>query len=416
MKDSSCGRDRRGAGAGLNRATRTPWGLVGLLVAAGIVAAFHVGKVPPSIPSIRAELSASLEQAGWLLSIVNLITALSGMAIALTADRFGHRRLVLLGTALSVAASGLGAFSGSVDALLVGRFVEGLGFIAVVVALPTLLLRIARPTDQRLTMTLWTVYMPAGAGTMMLIAAVVVPGTSWRVAWLVAAAASALMLALLLLRAGPRHELDPLPIKRRPVLHEMAEVASIGGPLAIALCFGAYSCCWYTVIGFLPTLQVDHLGFSTSTAAIFTAAVTFVNVVGNLAAGWLMRHGLPRVVLIVGASVSMALCAAGIFVDGMPDPMRLVLAGVYSAVIGVVPAALFTALPVHTPRPELVGASTGLLMQGSNIGGLLGPPITGALVVAGGWPAAAWLTSVALGIAAAAGLFLHWRERRRLGA
>ncbi len=408
-------RSRR-QGDALNRTSRTPWGLVGLLVAAGIVAAFHVGKVPPSIPSIRAELGASLGQAGWLLSIVNLITALGGMAIAMTADRFGHRRLVLLGTALSVAASGLGAFAGSVDALLVGRFFEGLGFIAVVVAIPTLLLRIARAADQRLAMTLWTVYMPAGAGSMMLIAAVVLPGTSWRVAWLVAAAASALMLAALLLRALPRRELDALPVKRRPVLHEMAEVASTGGPLAIALCFGAYACCWYAVIGFLPTLQVDHLGFSTSTAAVVTAAVTIVNVGGNLAAGWLMRHGLPRVVLIVGASASMALCAAGIFVDGVPDLLRLVLAGVYSAVIGVVPAALFTALPVHTPRPELVGASTGLLMQGSNIGGLLGPPITGALVVAGGWPAAAWLTSVALGIAAAAGLFLHWRERRRLGA
>ena len=112
----------------------------------------------------------------------------------------------------------------------------------------------------------------------------------------------------------------------------------------------------------------------------------------------------------------MAFCAAGIFVDGVPDLLRLVLAGVYSAVIGVVPGALFTAIPVHSPRPELVGASTGLLMQGSNFGGLLGPPITAALVVAGGWPAAAWLTSAALGIAAAAGLFLHWRERRKLGA
>jgi MFS family permease len=90
-----------------------------LLVAAGIVAAFHVGKVPPSIPSIREELGASLEQAGWLLSMVNLITALGGMAIALTADRFGHRRLILIGTSLAVAASGLGAFAGSVDALLV---------------------------------------------------------------------------------------------------------------------------------------------------------------------------------------------------------------------------------------------------------------------------------------------------------
>ncbi|MDI1285135.1 MAG: MFS transporter [Reyranella sp.] len=379
-----------------------------------MVAAFHVGKVPPALPSILKDLDASLRQAGWLLSTINLVTALGGMAIALSADRFGHRLLVLLGTALCFAASLLGAFAGSVNALLVGRVFEGLGFIAVVVALPTLLLRIARPADQRLVMTLWTSYMPAGAGSMMLIAAVVLPGTSWRVAWLVAAAASALMLAALLLRALPRRELDSVPVKRRPVLHEMAEVASSGGPLAIALCFGAYSCCWFAVIGFLPTLQVERLGFATSTAAIVTALVTIVNVGGNLGAGWLMHHGLPRVAVIAGAAVSMAFCAAGIFVDGVPDLLRLVLAGVYSAVIGVVPGALFTALPVHAPRPELVGASTGLLMQGSNIGALIGPPITGALVASAGWPSAAWLTSVALGVMAAAGLFLHWRETRRI--
>lgn len=378
------------------------------------MAAFHVGKVPPALPSIIGEFDATLRQAGWLLSTINLITALGGMAIALTADRFGHRLLVLLGTALCFTASLLGAFAGSVDTLLVGRVFEGLGFIAVVVALPTLLLRIARPADQRLVMTLWTSYMPAGAGSMMLIAAVVLPGTSWRIAWLVASGASALMLVALLLRALPRHELDPVPVRRRPVLHEMAEVASSGGPLAIALCFGAYSCCWFAVIGFLPILQVERLGFATSTAAIVTALVTIVNVGGNLGAGWLMHHGLPRVAVIVGAAVSMAFCAAGIFVDGVPDLLRLVLAGVYSAVIGVVPGALFTALPVHAPRPELVGASTGLLMQGSNIGALIGPPITGSLVAAAGWPSAAWLTSVALGVMAGAGLFLHWREKRKL--
>ena len=156
-------------------------------------------------------------------------------------------------------------------------------------------------------MTFWTSYMPAGAGSMMLIAAVVLPGTSWRVAWLVAPARPRSCWLALLLRAVPRHELDPLPVRRRPVLHEMAEVATSGGPLAIALCFGAYSCCWFAVIGFLPTLQIERLGFSTSTAAIVTALVTIVNVGGNLAAGWLMRHGVPRGAVIAGAAVSMAL-------------------------------------------------------------------------------------------------------------
>ena len=395
---------------------RTPWGLVGLLVAAGIVAAFHVGKVPPSIPSIREDLGASLGQAGWLLSMVNLTAALGGMAIALTVDRFGHRRLIMLGTALCCATSLLGAFAGSIGVLLVWRFLEGLGFIVVTVSVPTLVLRVTDPADRHRAMTIWTSYMPAGAGSMMLIAAAILPGTSWRAAWLVASAASAAMFVALLLRAAPRRELDAQLARRRPILHEMAEVATSAGPLAIALCFGAYSCCWLAVVGFLPTLQVERLGFSTSTAAIVTALVTVVNVAGNLVAGWLLHRGVPRAAIIAGAAISMAFCAAGIFVDGVPDLLRLVLAGVYSAVIGVVPGALFTGLPVHSPRPELVGASTGLLMQGSNFGGLIGPPITGALVAAGGWPAAAWLTSTALAVVAASALFLHSREKRRLAA
>ena len=395
---------------------RTPWALIGLLVAAGIVAAFHVGKVPPALPSIRAELGATLRQAGWLLSTVNLISAAGGMAIALTADRVGHLRLVILGTTLSLVASLCGALCMGVDGLLVTRVFEGLGFIAVVVAIPTLLLRIARPDDQRLVMAMWTTYMPAGAGTMMLISALVLPGTSWRIAWLVAAGVSAVMLGALLPGALPRRELAPQVASRRPVVREMAEVVGSSGSLAIALCFGAYACCWFAVVGFLPTLQIERLHLSTSTAAIVTALVTIVNVSGNLASGWLLRQGVARVTLIVGATVPMAFCAAGIFVEGLPDLLRLILAALYSAVIGVVPGALFAAVPVHAPRPQLVGAATGLLMQGSNIGGLLGPPITAALVSSGGWPAAAWLTSVALGIVAAAGTFLHWRERRKVAA
>jgi DHA1 family inner membrane transport protein len=395
---------------------RTPWPLIALLVAAGVVAAFHVGKMPPSIPSIRAELDASLRQAGWLLSTINLVTALGGMAIALTADRFGHRRLVLLGTGLCAVASLFGAFAVDVDLLLVTRVIEGLGFIAVTVAAPTLLLRICTPASQRITMAIWTTYMPAGAGTMMLIAAVILPLTSWRIVWFVASIATILMLIALLVVGQRRRELDPVPASHRPVLGDMKEVASSGGPLAIALCFAAYSCCWFAVVGFLPTLQIDRLGFSTSTAAIVTALVAMVNVTGNLSAGWLLHHGVPRVFVIVGAAVTMSFCAAGIFVDGVPDILRLVLAGIYSAVIGVIPGSLFTAIPVHAPRPQLAGAATGLLMQGSNIGGLLGPPITGALVAGAGWPSAAWLTSTALGVAAAAGLFLHWREKRTMAA
>jgi MFS family permease len=397
----------------LKESPRTPWDLVGLLVLAGMVAAFHVGKAPPALPSIRGDIGASLRQAGWLLSVINLVTATGGMAIALTADRIGHRRLILFGTAVCLASSAIGGTAHSADLLLALRVLEGLGFISVVVAIPPLVVRIAAPRDLRIALAAWSTYMPAGAGVMMLISSVVLLEMSWRWVWWIAAAASGAMLLALLLRSR-RHELDPVAATRRPILSEMAEVASSGGPLAIGICFGAYSCCWFAIVGFLPTLQVERLHFSPETAAIVTTIVTMVNIGGNVAAGWLLQRRVPRVVIIVGATLSMAVCASAVFVDGVPDIARLVLAGVYSAVIGVVPGCLFTAVPVHAPRPQLVGAATGLLMQVSNFGALIGPPITAALVSAGGWPAAAWMTSIALVVAALAGLFLHWRERRKL--
>jgi MFS family permease len=395
---------------------RTDWMLVGLLVASGIVAAFHVGKMPPALPSIRGDLGATLRQGGWLLSIINLTTAVGGIAIALTADRFGHRRLVLIGTAICFLASLPGAFASNVTQLHASRFVEGLGFIAITVSAPPLLLRLAAPADAHRAMSLWTAYMPAGAGTMMFASALILSHASWRVVWLVAATASAVMLLALLFRTPPAQRGEPTATGMRSLWHDMRVVATSGGPLATALCFAAYSSCWYAIVGFLPTLQIERLKMDASAAAIVTALVTFVNVGGNLAAGALLGRGVPRVALIVGAAIPMAFCAGGIFFDGVPDILRLILAGVYSAVIGVVPGALFTAIPVHAPRPQLVGAATGLLMQGSNVGALLGPPVTAVLVSSGGWPAAVWLTSTALAVVAASGAFLHRRERRRLAA
>lgn len=379
-----------------------------------MVAAFHVGKVPPALPSLRADTGATLSQGGWLLSLVNLTTALFGMVIALSADRWGQRRLVILGTATCTVTSLLGAFLDHIELLLIVRFLEGLGFIAVAASIPALLLRLATAADARRAMTWWALYMPAGAGAMMLLAALLLPYASWRVVWLVAATASAVMLAALWVRAAPHRELDAPPAGQRDLLGETVEVATSGGPLAIAICFGAYACVWFVIVGFLPTLQTERLGIDQSTAAVVTAIVTFVNVGGNLLSGTLLQRGVPRGVIIFGAAVSMAFCASAVFLDGVPDLLRLLLAGLYSMLIGAIPGALFTGIPVHAPRPQLAGATTGLLMQGSAIGSVLGPPVTAALVSAGGWPSAAWVTAGGLGIAAAAGAFLHWRERRRL--
>ena len=75
--------------------SRVAW----LVIIAGVVAALHVGKLPPGIPILRAELGLTLVQAGFLLSVMQVAGMLLGALAGLLADRMGLRRTMLLGLA-----------------------------------------------------------------------------------------------------------------------------------------------------------------------------------------------------------------------------------------------------------------------------------------------------------------------------
>lgn len=71
-----------------------------VVLAAGMVAAMHVGKLPPALPVLREALGLSLIQAGFLLSLVQLAGMSLGLLIGLAADNLGMRRSILCGLAL----------------------------------------------------------------------------------------------------------------------------------------------------------------------------------------------------------------------------------------------------------------------------------------------------------------------------
>lgn len=389
----------------------TPWPLVWLLVLAGIVAAFHVGKVPPSLPAVRAELGIDLDAAGWLISLINLIAAMGGMAIALTADRLGHRRLIVLGLGLSASASLAGAWAGAPATLFLLRGLEGLGFIVAIVSIPPLLMRISSARDVPRVLGLWGAYLPAGAGLMMLAAAALLPATGWRGVWIAAAIAGFAALAAVLAAASGRPELGRLPPAPRRLWSDMRETAGSAGPVLLGACFATYTASWFALVGFLPTLQIERLGFDKPTAAAATAGVAFANVTGNIAAGYLLRARVPRLALLAAAAATMFAASCGIFPEGLPDTARLGLAFVFSAVGGLIPGSVFAGVPAHAPRASLAGAANGLVMQCSSVGTLLGPPLAAAAISAGGWPRVVWLIGALLAGTVLAALALHRRER-----
>ncbi|HKW52479.1 MAG TPA: hypothetical protein VJO12_02225, partial [Stellaceae bacterium] len=101
-------RQREGEGA-TAQDQRTRWLVVWALIAAGVVAAFQIGKAPVALPVLRAELGLGLVGAGWVVSMFNVLGALAGALVGAAGDQIGHRRAVLAGLVLSGAASALGA-------------------------------------------------------------------------------------------------------------------------------------------------------------------------------------------------------------------------------------------------------------------------------------------------------------------
>src|SRR3954447_5475125 len=74
--------------------------------------------VTTALPSIRADMGASLEELEWTVNAYTLAFAVFLLTGAALGDRFGRRRIFLGGLGLFTAASALAALAPSTDALI----------------------------------------------------------------------------------------------------------------------------------------------------------------------------------------------------------------------------------------------------------------------------------------------------------
>src|SRR4051795_13666383 len=89
-----------------------------LVILAGVVAALHVGKLPPAIPVLRDALGLTLVQAGFLLSLVQLAGMTLRVVFGVVADSLGSRLSMTLGLLLLAVVSALGGLTRGVAPLM----------------------------------------------------------------------------------------------------------------------------------------------------------------------------------------------------------------------------------------------------------------------------------------------------------
>jgi EmrB/QacA subfamily drug resistance transporter len=122
--------------------------VLALASVASLMVALDTLVVTTALTTIKADLGASIEQLEWTVNAYNLGLAVLLMTAAAIGDRFGRRRMFVVGIAIFVAASAACALSGSVGALIAARAVQGAG-AALVLPLSLAIVSAAYPAERQ---------------------------------------------------------------------------------------------------------------------------------------------------------------------------------------------------------------------------------------------------------------------------
>ncbi|MDQ1833590.1 MFS transporter [Massilia scottii] len=227
----------------------------------------------PALPSMQAQLRASMTAGQGTMAIFMLSLALSQFAWGWLADRHGDLRAIMAGTVLLAAGSVLCGLAPDMASLLIGRLIQGLGAGAATVAVPALIRRRFSEADSVGAMALVATVESTVPAIGPVLGAAIVLHLDWRVSfYLIAAVAVGL-----------------LPLVSR-IVGRTAPSSGIAKPLA-----GAQPA-WMTW-GF-----VRH---ALSYAAMFGALLMYVASAPHLVTAWIGTG--------VGGFAVLQLCGVGAF-------------------------------------------------------------------------------------------------------
>jgi MFS transporter, DHA1 family, multidrug resistance protein len=292
---------------------RTSIVLVLILGALTALPPLGIDMILPGLPAIAQSLHTSTEAAGATLGIFLLGYATGPLVFGPVSDRWGRRPVLLGGIALFAVAGFLCCLAPSIDWVLLGRLVQGIG-AGIGAALPLAIVRDlfegatarTRLAQVTLVFSLGPLVAPPLGGVVMLLG-------GWRAIFFVIGAVGALLLlvsGLGLAESLPperRRSLDPrqlLMTYRQVFGHSI----TVGFSLVNALSYA----CMFAFISGSPLVLIRGHGLGViAFSAVFAFAVCGL-IGGAFIGGRLARHGIPssRVLLIglsLGAGATVAL-------------------------------------------------------------------------------------------------------------
>ncbi|MGN6205041.1 MFS transporter [Humibacter sp.] len=190
---------------------RPTWTLV-VASAAGFMNSLDTQVMATALPTLRRELGGSVEQLEWTMNAYSLAIACLLLTAAGLGDRFGRRRILIIGLVAFAVASAAAALSPDPGSLIVARAVQGAGAAAI---MPTSLAVIGEaytPERRGRAIGIWGAVLGVGGTLGPVIGGGLLEVVGWRgIFWInvpIGLAAAVLARLVVTESHGSQHRLD----------------------------------------------------------------------------------------------------------------------------------------------------------------------------------------------------------------
>ena len=355
------------------------WLVVLAVFVVGIGMAWAQNKCMPIMGLLQTDLGISAGIAGWISGVFSLMGIVLAFPAVGIIRKWGALKGGLVSVAVTLVGSVVGLFAPNEYVLLVSRIIEGFG-IGIISVLAPAVIAMWFPIEKRgLPMGIWSSWQQvAVAGVFLLADTILGPAQTWSHMWIVGIVV--LIVGGLLFATfvrTPKNEENyadstDTSVKVTEVFkHKSVYIMCIGGV--------GFGLACMTFCNWAPSFWVDQAGMDLGLANGIVGWMYLAEVFCCILGGFILNHVKNRQRFAAASAFAYAVVFYLLFV-ATDFPIVIVLCVLYCIIEGLFCSSMWTLIAQTTPDPRLSGAAMAFFAMATNLGMMLGAPLSGMIL------------------------------------
>lgn len=356
-----------------------PWIAIGLCLLAAMLEGFDIASMGVAAPNMMPDLGLSKEQAGTAFSASPFGLFIGALMAGPFADRLGRKPVLLASVIIYGLFSLATAWAPDLNALLVIRFLCGVGLGGAMPMLLAMSSELAGEKRKALTVGLVTAGMPLGGALVGLLARSDAAQADWRLIFIVGGAAPVALAALLFFFLPETKAKSADDVLSGDSLHALFGRGNRLATASLWLSFAAIALVLHLFLNWLPSI-LKELGVAPKDGAGISALFNLGGAMGGLFAGWALdRMGARRPFLGIFLLLMVTLFA----MSGVSGTPMLALFGFAAGFLIMAGQFGLYALAPQLYSEKVRGVGVGAAVSAGRLGSVFGPLVAGMLLQAG---------------------------------